>query len=79
MNTNGSLTIEACQKKGCKEVVVEDDDLEEETESFNVTVNRPSLLDQSIRTQHRLLGVINILDRDSVTGTLEKQLELAIA
>ena len=70
MNATGSLTIEPCQKKACMEVFVENDGLVEKTESFNVTVNRTSLLNQSVRTQQRLQGVINILDRDGVTGII---------
>ena len=46
---------------------MDDDDLVEQTESFNVTVDGSLLLFQdSIITEHRQHGVINILDNDGV-------------
>ena len=67
MNGSRTLRFEPCQKKACKEVFVDDDDLVEQTESFNVTVDGSLLRFQdSIKTDERQDGVINILDNDGV-------------
>lgn len=73
MNSSRLLTIQRCQKKACTEIFVEDDHLVEETESFNITLYRTFLLYSSVITQHRLQGVIHILDNDG-TYTFQKQL-----
>ena len=67
MNGSTTLRFEPCHKKACKEVFVDDDDLVEQTESFNVTVDGALLRFQdSIKTDERQDGVINILDNDGV-------------
>ena len=67
MNGSRNLEFEPCQKKACKEVFVDDDDLVEQTESFNVTVDGALLRFQdSIKTDRRKRGVVNILDNDGV-------------
>ena len=65
MNRSRTLRFEPCSKKACKEVFVDDDDLVEQTESFNVTVDGALLRFQdSIKTDRRQRGVVNILDND---------------
>lgn len=64
MNTSTILTFEPCQKKACREVFVVNDDVVEETESFNVAVSRTLLLGSAIVTEQRLQGMIRILDND---------------
>ena len=67
MNGSTTLRFEPCSKKVCKEVFVDDDDLVEGTESFNVTVDGSLLRFQdSIKADRRQHGVINILDNDGV-------------
>ena len=67
INGSTTLTFEACDKRACKEVFVNDDDLVEKTESFNVAVDdTPVLFLDSIKTDQRQHGVINILDNDGV-------------
>ena len=67
MNGSRTLRFEPCQKKSCKEVFVDDDHLVEQTESFNVAVDGSLLRFQdSIKTDRRQHGVINILDNDGM-------------
>ena len=67
MNGSRNLIFEPCQKKACKEVFVDDDDLVEQTESFNVAVDGSLLQFQdSIKTDRQQHGVINILDNDGM-------------
>ena len=67
MNGSRNLEFEPCSKKECKVVFVDDDDLVEQTESFNVAVDGSLLRFQdSIKTDRRKRGVVNILDNDGV-------------
>ena len=67
MNGSRNLEFEPCNRKECKVVFVDDDDLVEQTESFNVAVDGSVLRFQdSIKTDRRQRGVVNILDNDGV-------------
>ena len=62
-----SLSFSVRETRECYNVGITDDDTQEDTEMFTVTVNRTSNLDTRIRLEDNV-GVVSIIDADSKRG-----------
>ena len=62
-----SLYFSVRETRECYNIGITDDDTQEDTEMFYVTVNRTSGLDPRIRLEDNV-GVVSIIDADSKRG-----------
>ena len=62
-----SLSFSVRETRECYNIPITNDDTQEDTEMFYVTVNRTSSLDPRIRLENNV-GVVSIIDADSKRG-----------
>ena len=59
------LTFAACDERQCVDIIIEDDSIPEELESFDVTLERTTGLDARIRLDP-VDAVVEIIDSNSM-------------